>query len=80
MSNDKFNRPAQSLNYGRKEFTPVEWDDTTTDGVIYLRGDYSDSCIIQKVDNSAKTITWAYGAWANRANLTYGNDRLVQRG
>ena len=80
MSHDKFNRPEQSLNFGKEDFTPVQWDDTTTSNVIYLRGDYADECLIQKVDSTAKTITWAYGAWANRENLAYGNDRLVKRG
>ena len=80
MSKDKFNRPADSLNYGREEFTAVEWDSTTTAGVVYLRGDYADTCVIQKVDTTARKITWAYGAWSQRASLTYGTDRLLNRG
>ena len=35
MRKDVYGRPAESLNYGRDEFTAVEWDDTTTEGVIY---------------------------------------------
>jgi len=75
---DQFGRPCDSVNYGRQDFTAVEWDDTTTANVIYLRGDYSDQCVIQKVDKTARKITWAYGAWANRASLEYGTDRLVR--
>lgn len=76
MNKDIFGRPAESVNYGREEFTACEWDDTTTAGVIYLRGDYADNCVIQKVDTTNRKITWAYGAWANRASLAYGSDRL----
>ena len=74
---DRFGRPEKSINYGVEEFTAVEWDSTTTAGIVYLRGDYADTCLIQKVDRTAQKISWAFGPWADRASLTYGNDRLV---
>ena len=80
MRRDRFGRSGESLNYGREEFTAVEWDDVTTAGVVYLRGNYDDVCVIQKVDTTTRKITWAYGAWAQRASLTYGTDRLLNRG
>lgn len=76
---DKFGRPAESVNFGREEFTAVEWDDTTTAGVIYLRGDYAESCVIQRVDTTNRRITWAYGKWTQRSSLQYGTDSLVRR-
>ena len=74
MQRDRWNRPETSANFGNPEFTPVEWDDTTTEGVVYCRGDYDDVCVIQKV--SETKIEWAYGAWADRATLVYGDDRI----
>jgi hypothetical protein len=80
MQKDKFGRPQNSINYGNEKFTAVEWDNTTTPGVTYVRGDYAEVCVIKKIDNNNKTITWAYGAWADRASLEYGNDRLLNKG
>ena len=76
---DKFGRPVTSINCGREDFTICGWDETTTPGVIYLRGDYADICIICRIDLSAGTVTWARGAWADRASLEYGDDRLINR-
>ena len=80
MQKDKFGRPPTSVNYGQEKFTAVEWDSTTTPNVTYLRGDYADVCIIKRIDTVNGTITWAYGEWANRSSLEYGNDRLVNVG
>ena len=80
MQKDKWGRPANSLNYGVEKFTAVEWDSTTTANVTYLRGDYADTCVIKRIDNATGKITWARGAWANRASLAYGNDRLLNVG
>ena len=77
MTKDKFGRPETSINFGNPAFTPVEWDKTTTQDVIYCRGDYDETCVIQKIDNALGKITWAYGKWSERATLTYGDDRLV---
>jgi len=77
MQKDKFGRPANSINYGLEKFTAVEWDSTTTPGVTYLRGDYADPCVIKRIDTVNHTIKWGKGAWANRASLNYGNDRIL---
>ena len=80
MQRDKFGRPENSVNYGIDKFTPVEWDETTTEGTIYLRGDYDETCLIQRIDVDEGKIGWAFGSWTKRASLEYGNDRLVRRG
>ena len=77
MQKDKFGRPPTSINYGSDKFIAVEWDSTTTPGVTYLRGDYADVCVIKRIDNNTGTVTWAVGAWADRASLTYGDDRIL---
>lgn len=80
MQTDKFGRPVNSINYGSDDFIAVEWDTTTTPGVTYLRGDYADECVIKKIDSNNHTISWAKGAWANRASLEYGDDRILNIG
>ena len=76
---DKFGRPVTSINCGREDFTICAWDDTSTDGVIYLRGDYAADCVICQIDLTAGTVGWARGAWSGRTGLTYGDDRIVNR-
>ena len=78
MQTDKMGRPDTSLNYGNREFIAVEWDDTTTADTVYLRGDYADACVIQRIKDNK--IEWSYGNWADRASLAYGHDRLFNRG
>lgn len=78
MQRDKFNRPVESIHYGKEDFVAVEWDSTSSPGVVYLRGDYDDVCIIQKVDTNSGTITWGFGSWENRLGLSYGSDRLIR--
>lgn len=77
MIRDKFGRPENSINFGNETFTAVEWDDTSVSGCILLRGSYEDNCLIMKVDTVNKKITYAYGEWASRTNLTYGTDQLM---
>ena len=79
MQKDKIGRPANSLNYGER-FRAVAWDSTSVPGKTFLRGDYGDPCLIKCIDNNNGTITWAKGNWENRANLTYGDDRLLNVG
>ena len=80
MQKDKFGRTPDSINYGADKFIAVEWDSTSTPGVTYLRGDYNDPCVIQKIDNNTHTITWAVGNWADRTTLNYGSDRILNAG
>ncbi|MCQ2377996.1 MAG: hypothetical protein MJ016_02150 [Victivallaceae bacterium] len=80
MTKDKFGRPETSINFGNPSFTLVEWDETTTPDVIYSRGDYDEVCVIQKIDNAAGKISWAYGKWSDRTTLEYGDDRIFHRG
>jgi hypothetical protein len=79
MQKDKFGRTPNSINYGN-EFTPVEWDDTSVSGKTFLRGSYSDPCVIQCVDKTNKTIKWAKGNWSSRTSLVYGDDKLLNVG
>lgn len=74
---DKLGRPQTSVNFGRDDFTPVQWDDTGS--VLYLRGDYEDPCLVQRIDNDRGLISWAFGKWDDRASLPYGNDRIIRR-
>ena len=79
MQKDKFGRPANSANYGEK-FHAVEWDSTSVPGKTFLRGDYADPCVMKCIDNTNHTVTWAKGNWANRATLTFGDDRIINVG
>lgn len=79
MAKDEFGVPRESLRYGRGEFCPVGWDNSSTAGVTYLRGDYDSSCLICRIDEAAGTVTWAFGAWSNRTRLSYGDDRIMER-
>lgn len=79
MQKDIFGRPANSMNYGDR-FRAVEWDDTSTPGVIYLRGDYANPCIIKRIDNNNRTVKWARGNWTSRTILSYGDDRMLNVG
>ena len=73
MIEDRYGRTSKSIDYGMGKFTPCEWDDTTTEGTIYLRARNTNPTLIKKITatETGGTITYAVGAWADRASLEY---------
>lgn len=77
MSNilvDQFGRPS-THPYFKDASNPLaayQIDDSTT-GVTYIRYSADDECVVQKVStaDSVTTVEVAFGAWADRASLTF---------
>jgi len=71
MMKDCYGYDANPEMTFRKDKKPYQID--SSNGTTYLRFDAADICAIHKitVQGTVTTITWAYGAWADRATLTY---------
>ena len=51
---------------------PVAYKVATDGDYTYVCYSSQDPCAIMRIDSSdGVTLTWAYGAWADRATLTY---------
>ena len=63
-----FGAPNMNPEYGAYQV-----DASAEDGTVYIRYANDNICAITRISTAdgVTTIEWAYGAWADRASLTY---------
>lgn len=75
MKIDCYGFKETSVDYFKRKLSAV--DVATSGTYTYIRYSKEDSGPIHRIEENASGITyirWAYGAWDNRASLTYTAD------
>ena len=72
---DCYGNRSDTCDYMHKERVAYQID-KSTENVKYVRFSTAETCPIHKISKSGNitTIAWTYGAWADRATLTYDKD------